>query len=172
MDLYLFLKINSLAGRYHWLDLTGILFSWYAGYALVGLALIFLVARYSRRNLAMVWWALVAAVVARFGVVELIRFFYDRPRPFEILDIIQLVRYDLGHSFPSGHAAFFFAFSYVIWARNKTLGALFFVISAMIGIARIFAGLHWPADVLAGAAIGVLAGWLMTVCLRKYKTLE
>lgn len=171
-DTYLFLKLNSLVGRNYWLDLAGILFSWYAGYVLIGVALIFLTMKYGQRNLVMIWWALIATAVARFGIVELIRFFYNRPRPFEVLDIIQLVRYDPGHSFPSGHAAFFFAFSTTIFQYNRRLGAVFWVISGLISLARVFAGVHWPADVLAGAAIGVLVGWITTILSRgKNKTL-
>lgn len=172
MDLYIFEKINSFAGRYQWLDLIGILFSWYAGYALVGAALIFLTLKYGRRNFVTVCGALVAGSIARLGVTEIIRFFYDRPRPFEVLDIIQLIRRDSGHSFPSGHAAFFFAFSYMIWARNRILGIVFFVVSALIGFGRIFVGFHWPLDVLGGALIGILIGWVTMVFLKKYKTLE
>jgi len=62
-------------------------------------------------------------------------------------------------SFPSGHALFFFAAATAIWHYDKKLGYAFFFAAALISSARIFVGVHWPSDVIAGAALGILTGW-------------
>ena len=61
-------------------------------------------------------------------------------------------------SFPSGHAAIFFAIAMAIYFFNKKLGIVFFIGAVLIGFARIFTGIHWPSDVLAGAIIGIISG--------------
>ena len=110
-----------------------------------------------------------AAFISR-GAVEAIRFFVHRPRPF-IADpsIIPLIS-EASYSFPSGHAAFFFALSTVVYIYDKRWGLWFFVGSLIIGIARVMAGVHYPTDILAGAILGIAVGygmqWLL-VRLRK-----
>lgn len=169
MEIRIFEAINGLVGRYGRLDLLGVLFSSYAGYALVSAALVFLAAKFSKKNLAMVWWALVSAAVAKVIIAELIRFFYNRPRPFEVLDIIQLVSHSPTQSFPSGHASFFFAFGTALFFYNKLLGKIFLVVALLIGVARVYVGIHWPSDVLAGAAIGIAVSFLINRLVSKLK---
>lgn len=107
-----------------------------------------------------------AALVSR-GVVEVIRFFVSRPRPF-VADpsIIPLIS-EASFSFPSGHAAFFFALSAVAYAHDKRWGAWFFAASAVIGLARVAAGIHYPLDILAGAALGVIVGHALSRAGRR-----
>jgi len=116
----------------------------------------------------MVISALSAAVFARFVIVEIIRYFLLRPRPF-IENHINLLLDKLNEfSFPSGHAAFFFALSTVIYYQNKRIGLVFFVASLLISFSRIFVGVHWPTDILVGAIVGIFSGWLINKISKKY----
>ncbi len=68
-----------------------------------------------------------------------------------------------GHSFPSGHAttAFGVATVIAIWAwkaDTKWLSLSVFAWAALVGISRIYRGVHWPSDVLAGCLMGIAAG--------------
>lgn len=59
-------------------------------------------------------------------------------------------------SFPSDHAALFFALSTAIWLQSRRLGLLASLwTSFVICLPRIYLGYHYPSDVLAGAALGV-----------------
>lgn len=61
------------------------------------------------------------------------------------------------NSFPSDHAVIFFALSLAIWSRQTRLGVFAFLWSLlMICLPRIYFGYHYPSDILAGAAVGVL----------------
>jgi undecaprenyl-diphosphatase len=81
-------------------------------------------------------------------------------------------------SFPSGHAAFYFAIATVVFLYLKKVyprpkfwrGAsiLFFIAGFLISISRVFSGIHWPSDILAGAAIGIFSGWLVMFFYRKF----
>src|SRR6266545_4587842 len=64
---------------------------------------------------------------------------------------------DVG-SLPSLHASNFFAMAVVARARSRAAGAVAFVIAAAVALSRVVVGVHWPTDVLAGAAWGALCG--------------
>ena len=153
-----FEKINALAGRNIWLDRLAVFFSVYAGYVIVAVLVYLLIFKSSARNKAMVIISLISAVISRGLVTTLIRIIYPHPRPFAVLaDVKQLIP-ESGSSFPSGHAAFFFALSAVVYVYNKKLGVIFIVISAVMGLARIFTGVHWPLDIAGGILVGLATG--------------
>lgn len=102
----------------------------------------------------------------------LLKEIFQRPRPLEPLI------HQLEYSFPSGHAmnsfVFYGALTYfVFWhMKNKKLG-LFFSIGAgllvlAIGVSRVYLGVHFPSDVLAGFLVGLC--WMGVVILLE-KTL-
>ena len=110
-----------------------------------------------RKNIEMLIFSFGSALVSRFLLGEFIRFFYNRPRPFAVLSNIHpLVSHESGYSFPSGHALFFFALAAGIAYYYPRTSILFFLAAFSIGMARVSAGIHWPSDILAGAALGVL----------------
>lgn len=99
-----------------------------------------------------------------WGMNELLKAVFQRERP----DIFRLTEAS-GFSFPSGHAMISFAFYgmilYLVWINftdNKlkiSCTILWFFLVFFIGISRIFLGVHYPSDVIAGYAGGGL--WLL-----------
>ena len=160
-DLYLFNFINNFAGKWNWLDFLGIFFAEYLCYVLLFILLLLLfidVKKYWK----IVAEVLIAGVFTRFILAEIIRKIYFRPRPFVNNDVNLLIPYN-GHeaSFPSGHALFFFALSTIIYIHNKKAGVLFYIASFLIVLGRVFTGIHWPSDILAGAVFGILTGLIL-----------
>ena len=90
-------------------------------------------------------------------MVEVIRFFYDSSRPFITLVFKPLIDLEISNSFPSGHASVFFALATAVFLFNKKWGYCFFVGAILIGLARIFVGVHWPLDIAGGLAVGILS---------------
>lgn len=128
------------------------------------LAVIF--SKYSRKiKIDLILIPALSAIIARLGFAEIIRYLCHRPRPFEILNANQLIELNNSflnqYSFPSGHASFLFAFSTAIYFHNKKWGIIFFINSAIICVARIMAGVHYPSDIIAGAAVGVISAFLI-----------
>ncbi len=159
----LFLKINNLADPI-WLDKLAIFFAVYVGFVLLAFLVYLWFSKPASRRMVII--ALIAGGVARFGVTGLIRFFYPHPRPFDFMQVRQLIS-ESGSSFPSGHASFFFAISTVVFLYNRKLGWLFFAASALMGVARIYVGVHWPLDILGGIVVGILTAVLINWIYKK-----
>lgn len=168
MDLYLFRLINQFSFEWFWLDILGKIFAQYLGYVLIFFLLLFIVIRF-KKYWKMVVEALVSAILARFIIVEIIRWIWQRPRPFiEVNNVNLLLKHSASSSFPSGHAAFFFGLSTIVYFYNKKAGILFLIGSFLICLARVFVGVHWPSDVLAGAVVGIFFGWLVFKVSKKF----
>lgn len=165
MDLYLFNLLNQFAGKFVYLDTLAVVLA--NGYFLIAI-LLFLTIKNWKRYFPMASQAVLAAIVSRFVITNIIRFFVQRPRPFAENHVNFILPQSIESSFPSGHAAFYFAIVTVVYLHDKKLGILFFVGSFLMGIARVFGGVHWPSDILAGAAVGVFSGWLIFYFSKKF----
>src|SRR3989338_1280619 len=139
---------------------------WAAGIAIF-LFLVFV--REKKKEFRMLIVAFLAVILSRFGFTEIIRYFYDRPRPFEVAEGLKtLLEHSSGGSFPSGHAAFFFALAMGVFFYRRIWGLVFFAAALSIGFGRVAAGLHWPSDILGGAVVGIFSAVLIKFFLRKY----
>lgn len=151
------------------------LVEWLPYWFIVGLAafgVLALLPRYRkhlRRNWEMVFVALAAGLVSRYGVAELIRAFYDRPRPFEVLsDLNLLVHHNGGGAFPSGHASFYFALAAVVGRYYPKTSLLFYAAAFSLTVSRVAAGIHWPSDIVGGAVIGIAVGLFAVSMFRHF----
>lgn len=97
-------------------------------------------------------WLMAGALKAMFA----------QPRPYVVLDVIEpMFRLGVWDSFPSGHAMFFSALSVAMYHYHRNLGALFVLVTVLIGVARVMAGVHFPIDILAGFGFGGGGAWLV-----------
>lgn len=85
-----------------------------------------------------------------------------RPRGYD-----PLVAMPHSHSFPSGHATVSFACATVLSTLAPRAAPLFVVLAAAIAYSRLYLGVHWPFDVVAGAAIGVATALLLLGAIRR-----
>lgn len=158
--------VHSLVRKSGFLDDLAIFFAQYLPYLLVLVFLTFILKRKFWKERFLIFAAAALAVVFSRGLItEVIRFFYYRPRPFEALKFSSLIS-ESGGSFPSGHAAFFFALSAVIFYFNKKWGYWFFVLTAVNGLARVFVGVHWLGDILGGLIVGFVSFFAVRILLK------
>jgi undecaprenyl-diphosphatase len=92
-----------------------------------------------------------------------IKLLVDRPRP----GLDPLVRLPTDPAFPSGHAATSFAGATMLSAFAPRYRVVFFLLAAGIAFSRVYVGVHWPFDVLAGAALGTALALAALTFLRR-----
>lgn len=102
--------------------------------------------------------ACLAALIAMgFGnwAVEILDEMVARPRPF-VEDNLQLLFYAPSDpSFPSNPAVVGAALAAGLWSANRRLGSAAFGVAAAWSVSRVYAGVSYPSDVLAGVAIAI-----------------
>lgn len=169
-DLKFFYLLNNLAGENSVFDYFIIFLANYFQYFLIiaFISLLFFLTYPRRQKIKIILIVFASMIVARFGIVDLIRFFYHRPRPFIDHSVNQLISNN-NFSFPSGHAALFFALAMAVYFFNKKWGFWFFAAAFLMGLSRIIAGVHYPSDVVAGAVIGILTSYAVFLIALKNK---
>lgn len=124
------------------------------------LTLLLLLLLFIGRRSDLVWSVVVALVVVSL-LLHGAKIFFDMPRPPRVLMAEELRTIGfiaVSGSFPSGHTAAAFAFAGAIgmlqfpaWLKWSALS-----VAVLVGVSRIVVGIHWPLDVLVGAAVGWL----------------
>ena len=96
-----------------------------------------------------------------------LKFIFCAERPFLKLQNIVPLLDKTDYSFPSGHATFFMALALAIFFSHKKAGYVFIFFALLIGIARIIAGVHFPADILGGFILGILTAYFVRFLYKK-----
>ena len=98
-----------------------------------------------------------------------------RVRPYEVIEGLEcIVRKAHDWSFPSGHATNSLACAWVIFKRmDRKFGIPALIMAILISLSRLYVGIHYPTDVLGGAAIGIGCGclslWMMPKLEKKFR---
>lgn len=103
-------------------------------------------------------FAFAAMPLIELVLVTRFRNWIDRPRPFDVLDVTPLEHHSSGHSFPSLHCSSSFVITMSLFYINTILGVIGLIVSIFVAVSRLFAGVHYPSDILAGILIGLLFG--------------
>ena len=86
---------------------------------------------------------------------------YIRPRPYVDLDVaLMMYRPTDPSSFPSNAIAATFGLAAVVWGVNRRVGTILLVGSSLYAFSRVYVGVHYPLDVVAGALIGIVIAFL------------
>jgi undecaprenyl-diphosphatase len=108
-------------------------------------------------------WRMLLAVAVTFAVSDFVlKPLFNRPRPYQVDSTITVIdaKPDT-QAFPSGHAAMAVAGA-LAGSRLIPYSAWFWwPLAAIIAISRVYIGVHWPSDVIAGAIVGLAASWFV-----------
>lgn len=91
---------------------------------------------------------------------------WARPRPFTTHEVEMLFYYPTDPSFPSNLATIVFAMAAGVGLGHRRLGIVAYLLATLAALSRVFAGVHYPLDVLAGATLGVTATFLSRGLIR------
>lgn len=84
-----------------------------------------------------------------------------RDRPFNAHEDIENMVYPIDeYSFPSGHTTAAFLVAFIICAFLPVLAPILYTFAVLVGLSRIYLGVHYPGDILAGAVFGTFIGFL------------
>jgi undecaprenyl-diphosphatase len=112
-------------------------------------------------------WVLVlvaAAVLAADGVAGLVKVAVGEKRPHEPDPLVTIPH---SHSFPSGHTATSVAGATALSLLYPRGAPVFSVLAAAIAYSRLYVGVHFPLDVVGGAAIGAATALLLLAAVRR-----
>ena len=106
-------------------------------------------------------------------VAEAIKYAVGRPRPCEVLSNVHSIAgfscdAEFDPSFPSGHASRAFAVATFLGLRYRwKIGSGAMAFAVLVGLGRIYLGVHWPSDVLAGAVLGAAVALVLARISRR-----
>lgn len=173
LDLFLFNLIHDWSGTYWLLDWLAIFLAKYSGYLMAIAALFLFLMMSSAWKKQAYYFAVVAlSFLLSYGVISsFFHYFYHRPRPFAVFGFAPLIP-ESGYSFPSNHAVFFFSLALVTFFFSKKLGGWFLAGAVLMGIARVYVGVHYPFDIVGGAVIGIFSVLFVIYLLEPKKFRE
>lgn len=164
MDYRLYHRINELAEHHPWLGhAAAALEAWSTPLFALATVCVWLLARpgAARKWKLACGSALASAAVALLAN-QLIAQFWSRPRPYAAhVDATVFLARSPDPSFPSDHAAAAFAIAVAVLLYDRLVGAIFLAAATLVATGRVIAGVHYPADVLAGALVGTAAALLV-----------
>lgn len=131
-------------------------------YGLTGLLLLLMEPLQGRHFFA----AGVLAFALELPLYLLLKNTIQRDRPCHALAQIEAsIKPSDRFSFPSGHAAAAFLFATVISAFYPQATVIVYLLAGIVGLSRVLLGVHYPADILAGALLGYVSAELVLVFL-------
>ena len=171
MNNTIFYFFYGLAHQSVFLDNIIIFFAFYFPFIVVILAGLFLLFHHEvlkaeepfqvfmekKKEILMVFFSGVVAWILAY----ILKFLIHTPRPFDVFSQVRSLITENGYAFPSGHATFFMALAFSIFFLHKKAGYYFIFFALLIGLARIAAGVHFPADILGGFILGAVVAYLV-----------
>ena len=128
----------------------------YALFVVAGLAVVswFIRSGADRERRLAVYTAVASALLAVL-VASIIQHIYVHERPFVLRsDVNLLIPHGADPSFPSEHSSAAFAIATGIALYRPRFGLILLVLASVVGLARVYVGLHYPADVAGGVLVG------------------
>lgn len=154
LDHNLFFIINSISNPF--LDSFFILIT-YLGSSVfwVLMILLFWMEKQKKVSIYLIFAFIIDSISSIF-----LKYLFIRPRPYESLSNLKILDFEIevGPSFPSAHTERAFSGAIILSSIYKKFRIIFFILAFLVGLSRIYIGMHYPIDTLVGAINGILFG--------------
>lgn len=153
--------MNSIVAFYTTLGDDGVIW--------IVLGVILLIPKKTRKCGIMVLAALLVMLVINNIILKNI---IARSRPYAtypelVEDIANLIHVPKSYSFPSGHTVSAMAVAFTILTQHKKMGVVALVCATLMGLSRLYVGVHFPTDVYGGMIVGGLIALLVWFGAKK-----
>lgn len=150
--------------------MKGLSFLGNIGWASIVLCMVLICIKKTRKIGFLCAGSVVLTFVCCTGVIKPL---VDRMRPWEVINGVNVLLEDPGDaSFPSGHAANSMAVAFALWLNTGSERGEFvnrlhrwswcaIAIALLIGLSRLYLGMHFPSDVLAGILLAIICGLIV-----------
>ena len=137
-----------------------------SGSAWVALSLALLIPRKTRKAGIMSLTALLFSFLVNNLMLKNL---VGRVRPYEVVEgLVPLIPRPWDYSFPSGHTGSSFASAWVFFGKlPRWAGISLLVLAGLIGLSRLYLGVHYPTDVLFGALSGIMCGYAAEIFVEQ-----
>ena len=130
-----------------------------AGFVWIVLAILLLaVKKYRRLGISCFYALFLSLFINNIFLKNFVR----RSRPFDVISqLVPLIAKPTDYSFPSGHTACSFAVGFLLFRKlPKKYGIPVLLLAVLISFSRLYVGVHYPTDVLAGMISGICISFL------------
>lgn len=166
MNVDLFRTINDFGKEYTYLNNFFIFMAEYMVFVLAFIALIFWFTR-REENRMMIISATISFILAEM-MGKIAGTLHSNNQPFaELSNVNKLIEKAVDNSFPSDHTILFFAFCMTFFMYQKRWRYIWIMLALVVGISRIWVGVHYPADVIVGAIISIFSTFIASFIVSR-----
>lgn len=160
--------INNLGNEFPFFNPLAIFFAEHMVFVLAAFMLIhWLTGTHNDRKMV------VGGILAFFlseVIAKTVGFLYSHHQPFALFpNINQLIPHEVDNSFPSDHTILFFSIAVSTFLHHKRKGLILLFVAALVGLSRVWVGVHYPVDVLFGVLIATISAILSFIFLSRVK---
>ena len=131
----------------------------------IAVGLIMLIPKKTRKCGIMVLAALLVMLVVNNIILKNL---IARPRPCATYpELVELVHIPTSYSFPSGHTVSAMAVAFTILTQHKKLGIVAVIMAFLMGLSRLYVGVHFPTDVYGGIIVGAAIAFAVYYAEKK-----
>jgi len=133
-------------------------FRFWLGVCIASLLIYFTLPKRSKKHVTWTVFLLLPSIFLSYGTAYILKILFKLPRP-----CVGLLNCPKTYSFPSGHTTVIFtvATTFALYYKDRKYSLFMFVLASLVAVSRIMLNVHYPLDVIAGAVLGSIVGFVV-----------